>query len=266
VASAVLKPIRVRNIRTKTLEILAAFYVSVLLAQANPPANSIRYAVDTMLNASGVDAGASGRVQANLKQVGASEHQRLRIQVANLDPETTYTVLAAIGDELNPVVITNFITTARGSARIVYVSGTRPGRSSVKGALSEIVSSVSSIRSISIANTNGEIVLSADLHTAESMTFQLSSVLENAGSDMAAIGCVAVAYQGGGVQFRLFAAGETSQLTFCVNDQPVQTYSTDSAGGIRVGVFPANAPSPLNFRHLSIRNAAGETVLQSAVR
>ena len=58
------------------------------------------------------------------------------------------------------------------------------------------------MRAIAIADSNGNVVLSTDLHHAESMQFELTSIFDNTGNDAAAIGCVAVACQGGGVQFR----------------------------------------------------------------
>src|SRR5947207_34317 len=83
-----------------------------------------------------------------------------------------------------------------------------------------------------------------------------TSVRANSGTDPFALGCLAVAWQAGAVQFRMFATGQSSEFTFCVNGTPVQTYPADATGYIGVGAFPAAAPSPLKFRDVSLRNAA----------
>ena len=98
------------------------------------------------------------------------------------------------------------------------------------------------------------------------MQFELTTVFQNSGTDAVAIGCLAVACQGGGVQFRLLAAGDSSRFTLCVNGSSVESYDADAAGRISVGVFPNGAPSPLDFRDLCVRNNADAVVLQSEVR
>jgi hypothetical protein len=211
----------------------------------------------------GVDADANGRVQAFLRKAGSSDHYRLRISTAGLDPRTSYTVLAQLGDDPNFVAVANFTTTGRGSGRVIYVSG-KNGNS--KRALPEALAPVLAVRALAVANTNGEIVLTVDLHKAESMRFELASIFENTGNDMLAIGCVAVAYQNGDVQFRMFAGGSDTQFSFYVNGNKVETYNADSTGRISVGVFPPAAPSPLDFRNLSLRNSADTVVLQSDIR
>jgi len=255
-----------KEIRTRTLKTLVVLFAGALIAQGNPNGpTSIRYTVESALTPTGADADATGRVQAFSKKVGSSDQHRLRINAAGLDPKSTYTVLAQIGSDPNFVVVTNFTTSSRGSGRVVYVASPR-ARGVSRRALPEMLNPISTVCAIAIANSNGDVVLSTDLHQAESMKFELTSVFENTGQDAAAIGCVAVACQGGGVQFRLFAAGQSSQLTFCVNGAPIETYQTDLTGRISVGALPGSAPSPLDFRVLSLRNSADETVLQSEVR
>jgi len=222
---------------------LIVLFAGALIAQAGPrAATSIRYSVDAAMTPAAYNSAASGRVQAYSKKVGPSNHHRLRIHAAGLDPKTDYTVLAQIGDDTRFVVVTNFTTGPRGTARVVYVNTSSV---SSRRALPEMLNPVSSVRAIAIADSNGNVVLSTDLHHAESMQFELTSIFDNTGNDAAAIGCVAVACQGGGVQFRLFAAGQSSQFTFCVNDAPVETY-TAGVTGISVGAWPGSAPSPLD--------------------
>jgi hypothetical protein len=197
------------------------------------------------------------------------DRQRLRVLVAQLEPRATYTLLAQIGDEPNLFSVTNFTTTPAGRGSILYIHNRalngRAVRPPTKRSLPEGMKPVTQARTIAVANANGEIVLTASLHESASMNFEMARILENTGSDPQAAGCLAVACQGGGVQFRLFATGQSSELTFCVNETPVATYPTDEAGRIRVGVFPNASPSPMTFQKLSLRNASNDVVLESIV-
>ena len=248
--------------RKFVLTVLMALVAGVTIASAAPiRPNTLRYSVATELVSSGLDGDARGQVQISVRERGDAENARLRLTVAKLDPKTSYTVLAQVGDDTNYVVVTNFTTSAAGRARLVY-SNRAQGAHQLPSLLGELTD----VNAIAIANTNGEVVLTADLHQSESLKFELTSVLANSGTDPFALGCLAMAWQGGAVQFRMFATGQSSEFTFCVNGTPVQTYPADATGYIGVGVFPAAAPSPLKFREVSLRNAADQVVLQSELR
>ena len=251
------------NIRSRTLTTLLALFAAMALVRANPNGpNKVQYFVNETMTATGVDAIATGRVQAFVKQKGDSDHQRLRVHVAHLDPRTSYTLLAQIGDDTNLVAVTNFTTGVAGVGNVLYFLNSR-AMSHGRHTLPDSLNPLTDVRTLAVANTNGEIVLSVNLHQSVSMKFELASVFSNTGKDPRAIGCVAVACQDGVVQFRLLAAGQSSEYTFCVNDTPVATYQADLSGTINVGAVPDTAPSPLSFRKLSVRNIDDQVVLQS---
>lgn len=260
-----------KNIRTTTLNALLVFVAGAVIANAGPVTpNKVRYKVDEALVSSGLDANATGRVQAFVKQQGNSDHQRLRVTAKNLDLKTPYTLLALVGTNEEWTVITEFTTSSGGKGTVTYFqnralrdNGHNGGGAGVnKHALPDSINPLTEVRSLSIVDTNGQVVLSLNLHESLAMEFELASVFNNTGSDPEAIGCVAVACQNGSVQFRLFAAGSSSQYTFCVNDAPVATYEADWAGRISVGAFPSAAPSPLMFKRLDVRNGSA-VVLES---
>lgn len=251
----------------RTLGTLAVMLAGAVIAQASPNGpTSVRYTVESAMTSTGVDAEASGQVQAYSKRVGSSDHHRLRVNATGLAPKTSYTLLAQTGSDPNFVAVANFKTGSRGAGRVVYLNSSVRSGAASRRSLPQALNPVSTVRAIAVADSDGHVVLTTDLHQAESMQFEITSVFENTGNDAAAIGCVAVACQGGGVQFRLFAAGDSSQFTFCVNGAPVETYQADVTGHIRVGLFPNSAPSPLDFFNLSLRNSADQVVLQSEVR
>jgi hypothetical protein len=85
----------------------------------------------TMVN-SGVDTNALGQLDGMLTRVGNASSQRLKISLAKLDPNTTYQLMAFVGDESNPRSITNFTTGPKGGFNIIYVQKC-PDRTSVGG-------------------------------------------------------------------------------------------------------------------------------------
>ena len=260
-ASPLLNVGEMTAIRSKVLATLTALCASVFVAHANPfGPNAVRYSVGDAMTSTGVDADAKGHVQALVRQRGDSDLQRLRVRVANLDSLTSYTLLAAVGDDTNLVAVTNFTTSVSGKGVLIYAQ--KRGSSTLPVNLEALTE----IQTLAVANTNGEVILFVNLHESASMKFEMASVFDNTGSDPLAIGCVAVSAQQGVTQFRLLAAGQSSTFTLCVNETPVATYQADFAGHINVGALPLAAPSPVSFRKLSLRNAGDEVVLQSEVQ
>jgi hypothetical protein len=259
------------KIRSRAMNTLAALCAGAAVfaqaALAGP--TMVHYSVEETLTATATDPDATGSVQAIVRNDGKIDRQRLRVSVAQLEPRTSYTLLAQMGDAPNLVSVTNFTTTPAGRGGVLYIQNrvlkSRAVPRPTKRSLPEVMNPVTHARTIAVANANGEIVLTASLHDSPSMTFEMVRVLENTGNDPQAVGCLAVACQNGGVQFRLFATGQSSEFTFCVNETPVATYPADETGRISVGVFPNASPSPLTFQKLSLRNAANDVVLEGIV-
>jgi len=233
----------------------------------------IRYSVAGSFVASDLDTNASGSVTAFVKQQGNSDHQKLTIKVKALDPLTPYVLLAQVGDDTNLVTVTNFVTGARGARTISYSqnralrdNGHKGKGSGVnKRTLPAALSPLTDVRVFVVANTNGEVVLTADLHASPTLDFQMASTFMNTGTDPNAIGCVAMAVQNGFTEFRLFAGGQSSEYKLEVNSTPVATYHADFTGRIAVGMLPPGAPSPMRVRSMTLRNAAEEAILASSV-
>ncbi|HEY0550031.1 MAG TPA: hypothetical protein VGF13_10555 [Verrucomicrobiae bacterium] len=229
----------------------------------------LHYSVQENFVATAVDPDAAGTVQAFVKYSGKVDRQHLRVIVEQLDPRTTYTLLARMSDDPNLTTVTNFTTTSAGRGGVLYIQNDvlnrRAATRATKRSLPEAINPVTHARTIAVANANGEIVLTVSLHESPSMNFQMATVLENTGADLQAVGCLAVACQGGGVQFRLFATGQSSEFTLSINEIPVATYPADETGRISVGVLPNTSPSPVAFQKLSLRNSTNAIVLESIV-
>ena len=69
----------------------------------------------------GGDANAVGQINGTLTRQGNLSSQRLTISVGNLDPNTTYQMIAFIGDDSNPRSVTDFTTGPKGGFTFRYV-------------------------------------------------------------------------------------------------------------------------------------------------
>jgi hypothetical protein len=256
-----------KNIRGTTLGVLLVsfLFAGTAAIEAGPAtANKISYKVDDALVSSGADADAAGRVQVLCKQQGASERDRLRVTVKNLDPNTSYTLLALIGTSETYVAVTNFTTSSSGKGKVLYVQNSAISAAS-KNTLPPSLDPIMEVRALAIANSSEEIVLSLNLHESLGMTFEMTSLLSSTENDPYAVGCFAVACQYGSVQFRLFAVGSSSEYTLSVNNTPLATYEADGSGRIAVGALPEGAPSPMMFKTIDLRNSGNAVVLEAEV-
>jgi hypothetical protein len=257
------------SIKTHIVAALGALLVSVFAAEAGPN-NFVRYNVDATLTPTGVDADATGRVQAFLKHQGSSDNRRLRVRVTHLDPNSQYTLQALVGDATDAVVVDTFTTDGAGKATLVFVENTSSRASNKprkhRHALPEDVADLTTVRSVAIVDANNEVVLSADLHSAENLSYQVATAFTNTGNDPDAIGVMAAAVQNGTIQFRLFAMGQSSHFTLMINDEPIASYAADFTGGIAIGAYPPTAPEPMRFRQVGLKNAADVVILESNVR
>lgn len=264
-----------KSIRSKTLAALVTLFAVAIGATATPSGSTyITYSVDTAFVSTGIDTNAAGTVRAFVKQHGNSDHQKLAIKVSNLDPQTPYTLTATIGDSVDATNVVTFTTTTSGKASISYFQNKALTTNGHKGkgagvnkhALPAALAPLNEVRYLSVVNTNGEVVLSVNLHASESLSYEVATTFVNTGNDPDAIGCMAMAVQSGHVQFRLFAAGQSSKYSLWVNDEQVGSYSPDVTGRINVGLFPSKAPSPLAFREVVVKDASDAVVLESTVK
>lgn len=259
-----------KTLRTVLVPLFALGLTFALAGRAAAAGSTyVRYSVDTAMTSTEVDSDAAGRVRAFVKQQGNSEQQRFVLNATGLDAKTPYTLYVEVEEGvMSPVA--SFTTSGSGKGNISYMQNQRlDGKSSKKPnkkALPESMAPLTDVISVAIVNTNEQVVLTADLHHSPELAYEMAATFDNTGADPEAMGVMAMAVQNGFVQFRLFAAGQSTQFNLSVNDAPVATYPADATGRINVGVFPSGAPQPVRFRTVRVRNAAQAVVLESKMR
>src|ERR1043165_3123238 len=135
----------------------AAVLVLLQAAPASAAVNAFSHTFQATMSPTGVDPNARGSVHGNLTRRGAVDNQRLTVTVSRLDTNTTYHLMAYLGDDIAATAVADLVTDRRGGAFILYIKnpGTHP--------LPAVVDPLSNIREVDIVNTNGDVVLRADL-------------------------------------------------------------------------------------------------------
>jgi len=106
----------------------------------------------------GVDDDASGKISGTLLRTGNASNQRLKLSLANLDPNTAYQLIAFMGDETNPRSVAEFTTDSNGTFTVTYVQKC-PGNSSRGGEpLPHAMDPISHIHQLDIVKA-GNVVL-----------------------------------------------------------------------------------------------------------
>ncbi len=113
---------------------------------------------NTAMANSGVDPNASGKINGMLNRQGNSNNQRLRLTLANLDPNATYQLMAYIGDDANPRNVADLTTDSKGALAISYVQKC-PGPSNAGGQpLPAVLDPISRIHQLDVVK-DGNVIL-----------------------------------------------------------------------------------------------------------
>jgi hypothetical protein len=146
-----------------TKRILAAIILVVAMTllhfeAAGSSVLHVLYNVD-MAN-SGVDPNATGKLNGTLTRQGNANNQRLRLSLANLDPSSTYQLMAFIGDDAIPRNVADLTTDSKGSVAVSYVQKC-PGPSNAGGQpLPAVLNPISRIHQLDIVK-DGNVILTA---------------------------------------------------------------------------------------------------------
>jgi len=125
-------------------------------ASAATPVLKSTYKLD-MVN-TGVDQDAKGNITGTMSRNANASNQRLKLTVANLEPNTAYQLIAFMGDETNLTSVAEFTTDANGAYAVTYAQKC-PGNTSSGGVpLPPSLDPISRIHQLDVVNA-GNVVL-----------------------------------------------------------------------------------------------------------
>ena len=240
--------------------LLALCFVMATPALAAPPAGGkgtdiLHLTVRDALQGTGVDADAAGGVALMLRQQGNADIQKLRLDVSGLAPDATYHLLALLRGAVDPVEVLMFDTDMDGAASLKLMRGSLPD------ALDPLVD----VLALEIRDGADQTVLQTDLGDPDLLQYLVKRALDNDGSDGDAAGWLFLKGSVGKTQLRLSAVNldPSADYTLVIDGTPLQTFSTDDSGRLKIEGLPGGAPDALDIELVELRNAGDESVLST---
>ena len=260
------------NAVTAGVAVAAVVFVAQPSVMAKKGGTSIlHFTTELTMAGTGIDTDAQGKISAEIKTQGNAEKQHLEINLANLDPNTTYQLQALIGEDTNLIEVVDFETDSSGAAVLDY---SKQGQGKAKGkghqsggALPIELDPVSNITSLVIANGVAEVVLTSDFSTSAKLQYLVKRMLYNDGVDSDASASLRMKSNGNNEQFRLRVEGLDPSATYylAVNEDVAQTLASDEKGSVDINNLPAGTDNNLEIMSLAIWNSASNSVLSTSL-
>jgi hypothetical protein len=228
------------------------------VAPASPVINSFSYSFRAAMTNNGVDPDARGTVSGSLSRRGATDNQRLAITASKLDTDTTYHVVAFLGDSGSATDVADFLTNRRGGSSTTYVKSTRP----VQHPLPAAVDPISNLRELDVVN-NGDTVLQADLIDPKSFSYSVRRAMDNTGFMAGAGGVLLLRGSPRVTRVSVTATGLTPLTSYqlMVNGVGVMSKTSDRRGKLTVAGPRTGLPLVLDISTVALADGTGANII-----
>jgi hypothetical protein len=249
------------------LVIVGTGLIAVASNPHHPSKEILHYFAQGKMANAGIVTNASGQVSLHENSVSKGKPQELRIDLRQLDTNSTYTLAALLDDDTNLTQAAQFTTDARGNAHLDYRdrnnnhgngNGHGPGNS-----VPAQLSPPSNIRQLVIQDTNAQAILTADLTSPDQFVFFLKR-------DASANGIPASLQVNAGThsaRLRLDASALTASTDYslALNDVVVTTASSDARGRLHAGWAFENSSDALSVHSVSLLDSSSNAVLSATL-
>ena len=240
----------------------ATVLVLLQAAPASAAVNAFTYNFEAAMIGSGVDPDARGSVHGNLTRRGAvADNQRLTVTVSKLDTNTTYHLVAFLGDSVTATAVADFTTDRRGGAFVLYVKnqGAHP--------LPAVVDPISNIRELDVVDSNGDAVLQVDLTGSNKFFYLVRRAMHNTGFMAGAGGTLQLNGNARSTRLSVTATGLTPLTSYqlMVNGVGVATKTSDRRGRLNIVGSGGALPLATNIRTVTLNDDTGANVILDSV-
>ncbi len=260
--------------KNKTSNIWKLAFGLLLVAVLSPPSlfaepSVVDFSSQTTMMNTGIEAGdgfgiidASGLVKVKLVSQGNVNTETLNILLTHLNPNTTYHLVALLGDDTNAVSITNFTTSATGSYSSSYIKSSRIQNGSVK-MMPDALDPLCNVRELDIVNEGDEIVLQANLSDPDQGKYLVIRSMINTGFVPAAVGNLTIQADAQSTRFRLQASHLTPNTNYrlVVNDTIGAPSESDSTGKLNLTNLPPESPALLDIQVVALTDNTGTNIV-----
>lgn len=217
----------------------------------------------TMTTNGGVgDANDQGQVDVTVTRRNSISNQRLAISLANLEPNTTYQVVALIGDDANQKSVAELTTDNRGDYKVLHVKNGKNGTPRGRAIVPLVLDPLCNVRELNVLNTNAELVLRAVLTNPDKGPYMVKGPLKNTGFIPAVAGNFRIMDTPNFTRFRLTASGlvaHTDYLLF-INGIVIQTNTANVKGKLSLSALPAGL-NGLDIHSLALTDSTGVNIV-----
>jgi hypothetical protein len=227
---------------------------------------------DEDLNSS--DPAPRGYIDSKHNKQGNADNQRLKMKLQNLKTETSYQLLAMLGDDTNYTYIKDLETDSSGSVNVQYKNigkGKSQGKGKALGhqkfALPAALNPVSDIRAMVIADVNTQAVMHVNLGDPEKLHYLVKRNLDNDGMDPDAMAALSLKANAKKSKFDIYAAGLDPNETYflSLNDQNNEELTTDDEGNLSLSTMIINSMDVLDVSTIAIWDKGSNTVLSTTL-
>jgi hypothetical protein len=213
------------------------------------------------------DAGSNvvGSLRLQQNEQGHSSKQSFHLFVSGLKTNTSYNLIAIVGDDTNAAPVASFTANRNGRSHVFYMARGQGG--SPKNPLPDELNPLTNVRSIGIENANTQTVAYAWIADADRFQYIVKRNLTPADTNGTAAGSISLIANQRHVNFRLLAGGlaVTNDYHLALNTNIVSTITADDDGRLEMKGWPTNAPAILDLRSLSLLDASSNTVLSTTL-
>jgi len=255
-------------IKNKTLSVwrltfalaLAAMLAPHGLIAASGGTSVVDFTLVTAMVSTDVESGgfgmpdARGKVSMTMTHRGDVNDQQLILSTANLKPNTTYGLIAFIGDDTNATSVFTFITDRKGAFTSTYVKNSQGNVLPNQRLLLPALNPMCDVRELDVVNAATNIVLQAVLSDPDQGEYLVNRSMNNTGFLPAAAGNLLIQANSQVTKFGLQASGLTRSASYVltINGNAVQTNSANSAGKLTLAKLPTNSPDVLFIQTVAL--------------
>jgi hypothetical protein len=227
----------------------------------------LHYMTRNSLTTTEAGSNVTGSVKLQLNEQGRSSLQKFDLQAAGLQANTTYALLAAVGEDTNQVSVAEVTTDAKGRVKLSYMKKGQ-GRGNSRKDMPDALNPLTDLRAISLQDLAlTQSVAFAWIDQASSYQYLVKRNLTPADSQATAAGSISIKAPPQRVQFTLLADGlaPTNNYLLSLNSNIVESVTTDSEGRLRITNWSTSAPPVLELRSLALLDAGSNTVLSTTL-
>lgn len=211
----------------------------------------------------GVDSNARGKINGTFSSEGNFNLQKLKISLANLDPNTTYLLTAFLGDNTNSIDVTGFTTGTKGGFMVDYAKRSQGNINPSSEPLPDVLDPMCNIRELAVVNGNLETVLMVDLTNPDQGNYLIKRLMNNTGLIPAAAGKLQIHASSSATEFRLQASGLNPRMDYLlvINGNVLHTNRSDKTGKLIVNNLPKGSPNVLGIQTVVLVDKASAGIV-----